>query len=43
MKTKNQGFLGIGSGCKSPYGRYRGFFDLEQVSQDNTFGATKKS
>jgi hypothetical protein len=36
METEDQGSIEIGSGCKSPYGRCRGFFDLEQVSQDNT-------
>jgi hypothetical protein len=28
------------SGCRSPYGRYRGFFNLQQVSQDNTNSLT---
>jgi hypothetical protein len=36
METEDQGCFGIGSGCISPYGRCQGFFDLEQVSQDNT-------
>jgi hypothetical protein len=36
MEIEDQGCLGIGSGCKNPYGRCRGFFDLEQVSHDNT-------
>jgi hypothetical protein len=36
METKDQGCFGIGNGCKSPYKQYQGFFDLEQVSQDNT-------
>jgi hypothetical protein len=40
METEDQGCLGIGSGCKSPYGQCRGFFDLEQVLQDNTNSLT---
>jgi hypothetical protein len=39
METEDQGCLGIGSGCRSPYG-CQGFFDLEQVSQDNTNSLT---
>jgi hypothetical protein len=33
METKDQGCLGIGSGCISPYGRCRGFFDLHKITQ----------
>jgi hypothetical protein len=36
MEIEDRGCFGLGSGCRSPYGRCRGFFDLEQVSQDNT-------
>jgi hypothetical protein len=36
METEDQGCFRIGSDYKSPYGRCQGFFDLEQVSQDNT-------
>jgi hypothetical protein len=40
METEDQGCLGIGSGCRSLYGRCRGFFNLEQVSQDHTNSLT---
>ena len=48
VETKDQGCFRIGSGCRSPYRRCRGFFDLEQchkitqiLLQPSTFGATK--
>jgi hypothetical protein len=40
METEEQGCLGIGSGCRSLYGRCRGFFNLEQVSKNNTNSLT---
>jgi hypothetical protein len=40
METKDQGCLGIGNGYRSSFGRCRGFFNLEQVSQDNTNSLT---
>jgi hypothetical protein len=36
METEDQGCLGIGSGYENPYIQCQGFFDLEQVSQNNT-------
>jgi hypothetical protein len=40
IEIEDQGCLGIGSGCRSPYGQCQGFFNLEQVSQDNTNSLT---
>jgi hypothetical protein len=40
METEDQGCLRIGSGYRSLYRRCQGFFNLEQVSQDNTNSLT---
>jgi hypothetical protein len=40
MDTQDYGCFGMGNGWKSPCGRSRGFFDLEQVSHESTKSLT---
>lgn len=36
MDIEDHGRFGMGKGWRSPCGRCRGFFDLEQISQEST-------